>query len=166
MTTKNTQGVTPDEMDFLRESNAIEGVYDDASLVHAIEAWVWLRKQEVMTPKVILHTHQILMRHQPLKVEYIGAFRRIPVWVGGKMGRPWQVIEQEILMQFCFETMRKSPPPDWKALHVKYEEIHPFVDGNGRTGRMFMNWTRVKRCNLPVLIIKESERQEYYQWFK
>ena len=53
-----------------------------------------------------------------------------------------------------------------KTLHVKYEKIHPFVDGNGRTGRIFMNWWRIKN-NLPILVIHEGKEQmDYYKWFK
>ena len=49
--------------------------------------------------------------------------------------------------------------------HVKFESIHPFVDGNGRTGRLLMNWIRIK-IGLPILVIKESEKFEYYKWFE
>jgi len=49
-------------------------------------------------------------------------------------------------------------------MHINFEKIHPFIDGNGRIGRMLLNWQRVK-LGLPVLVIKESEKQEYYKWF-
>ena len=72
-----------------------------------------------------------------------------------------------LLQNWVFETMRAHPKVDSIDLHVKYEKIHPFADGNGRTGRMFMNWTRLKRNNEPLLIIHEGEEQrEYYGWFK
>jgi Fic family protein len=52
-----------------------------------------------------------------------------------------------------------------KVLHVQYEKIHPFVDGNGRTGRIFMNWWRINN-GLPILVIHEGKEQwEYYKWF-
>ncbi len=56
---------------------------------------------------------------------------------------------------------------EWsQQLHVSYEKIHPFVDGNGRTGRMFMNWWRLTN-GLPLLIIHEGDEQyNYYQWFQ
>jgi len=49
--------------------------------------------------------------------------------------------------------------------HIHFEKIHPFVDGNGRMGRILMNWQRVK-VGLQPLIIWASERQAYYAWFK
>lgn len=155
-----------DETMFLRESNAIEGVYDEDSLQQAMLAWEYLRAQEVLTLKVIRETHAILMAHSDLEPECIGAFRTFDVFVGNrKMDIP-RTIEPNLKMQFCFETMRANPAPDWKRLHVLYERIHPFADGNGRTGRMFMNWTRVKRCGLPILVVLAAERQEYYKWFR
>jgi Fic family protein len=38
------------------------------------------------------------------------------------------------------------------------------MDGNGRIGRILLNWQR-RYWNLPILIIKESEKEEYYKWF-
>lgn len=158
--------------DFLRESNAIEGVTEDDALKAAHEAWDFLMTQDVLTLSVIRETHKILMSvhsawdEPAIGARYRGEFRDCDVWIGGRKGLMPALIGGYLLMQFVFETMRKSPPPDWKALHIKYEEIHPWLDGNGRTGRLFMNWTRIKRCGLPILIIKASERQDYYKWFR
>lgn len=152
--------------EFLRESNAIEGVYDEVSFTQARRAWEYLMKQDVLTLVVILKTHKILMLHSNLQPNEKGYIRTVDVWVGRHKGMTPALIASHLTMAFCFETMRVSPPPDWQALHVKYEQIHPFVDGNGRTGRMFMNWTRVRRCNLPILTIYADERQAYYDWFR
>lgn len=45
--------------------------------------------------------------------------------------------------------------------HVKFENIHPFADGNGRTGRLAMNYLLVLHTHPPV-IIHEEDRKEYY----
>ena len=45
--------------------------------------------------------------------------------------------------------------------HVKFENIHPFADGNGRTGRLTMNYYLVLNGHPPVTIHQE-DRKEYY----
>ena len=148
--------------EFLYQSNLIEGVDDDASLKQARVAWDYLVEQKEMSPSVILKTHKILMLNQPLRPNERGYFREIPVYVGGRETLDWKVIEER--MKILAMNMWLNPK-NWKRHHVEYETIHPFVDGNGRTGRMFMNWERLKE-GLPILIINADERHEYYEWFK
>lgn len=45
--------------------------------------------------------------------------------------------------------------------HVKFENIHPFAEGNGRTGRLAMNYFLLIN-NHPPIIIHEEDRKEYY----
>ena len=45
--------------------------------------------------------------------------------------------------------------------HAKFENIHPFADGNGRTGRMAMNYLLVLHDHPPI-IIHEEDRKDYY----
>lgn len=45
--------------------------------------------------------------------------------------------------------------------HAKFENIHPFADGNGRTGRLAMNYLLVLYGHPPI-IIHEEDRKEYY----
>jgi Fic family protein len=156
----------PEEVEFLKESNAIEGVYDDKSLQQAIYAWEYLKKEKKLTQGVVLRTHKILMLHQPLMPNEKGYYRTCPVYIGGREGVRWEHLN--LAMDEWLVPMNQKPQfvvDNWKKLHVDYEKIHPFVDGNGRTGRMFMNWYRLKG-KMPVLVIKESEKYAYYDWFK
>lgn len=148
--------------EFLRESNAIEQVYDDDSLEQAHLAWEYLMMQDTLTPDVVKNTHAILMKNQDLLESEKGQFRTCAVYIGGREGMPWTLLEGAI-SNWCNENLGRKTD---KELHVMYEAIHPFIDGNGRTGRLFMNWLRLKR-KMPILIIHEGEEQwDYYQWFR
>lgn len=148
---------------FLEESNAIEGVFDYDSLKQAEYAWEYLISEKKLSHGVLLKTHKILMLHQPLMPDEKGYFRQSPVYIGGKEALHHSQIR--IALEGWLKLMNDElTTRDWQMLHVMYEGIHPFVDGNGRTGRMFMNWQRVK-AGLPILVIKEAEKQDYYRWF-
>lgn len=160
---------------FLKESNAIEGIYNDDSLTQAWKAWEYLSGQDKLTVDVVLETHRLLMANQKLPENQKGHFRRVAVWIAGCEGVNWDAIPSLIdlwikaVMQLVDggKTVATQEVQETfaKTHHVTCEKIHPFVDGNGRTGRMFMNWQRLK-LGLPLLIIEADKRWKYYEWFR
>lgn len=171
ITNPKFRGYGKDIVEFLVESNAIEGVYDEDSLQQAIYAWQYLTSEKKLTKSVILKTHKILMLHQKLLPDERGYFRKCDVQVGGEIKLSWQSVPYAIdqlveRIEFIkdIKYSKKDLEQMSQSLHIQYEDIHPFIDGNGRTGRMFMNWWRLER-GLTILVIKESEKQDYYKWF-
>lgn len=160
--------MTADEITFLRESNNIEDEWDDISLQDAILAWEYIKDQPELTIENILETHKLLMANRDtIEDKYKGQFRDGPVWIGGREGKPWFVVS-DLIENWCNDANSHIISEDFdipKEEHIAYESIHPFFDGNGRTGRIFYNWQR-KRLGLGIDIIWENEKQDYYEWFR
>lgn len=163
--------ITKSERDFLIQSNLIEGVGEEG-LPDSIKAWGYAKGLECVTREIILEIHRLLA--QTLNPRIAGKFRDCSVRVGGRRCCDPYFIEGEIekILRVMNHKPRLSDTDDildkeeWtKATHIDFEILHPFEDFNGRTGRILMNWERLK-LGLPILIIKYKERFEYYKWFE
>lgn len=147
----------------LKESNAIEGVYDKRSLADAHAAWKYMMMYDTINTQIIKHAHKILMKHQDVENKYKGNWRDVPVFIGGiKKSDPPLVIDKK-MSTLCKKILAKGSDPI--DLHVEFEEIHPFIDGNGRIGRMVMNWHSVKRNGGDLIVYTEADKQTYYELF-
>lgn len=49
--------------------------------------------------------------------------------------------------------------------HLEFEKIHPFEDGNGRTGRLLINFELLKN-NIPPIVIPKEERTKYFEFLR
>lgn len=68
-------------------------------------------------------------------------------------------------MEFLLERYHRKEPHDLKDLaefHAEFEKIHPFQDGNGRTGRMIL-FKECLRSNIMPFIIGDDRKAEYYE---
>jgi len=168
-----------DEIIFLDESNRIEGKFGEVCLNASIEAWNYINGRSSLSLNDVLRTHAFLMEppeawddHRIVGMGGRGMLRNVDVYIGGNKAlnsaSVGYAIEDWIeAMNMTFENMSPEILEERsKNLHVQYERIHPFEDGNGRTGRIFMNWWRIKN-GLPLLVIHAGDEQmEYYKWFK
>lgn len=173
--------MTRQELDFLRESNNIEDEWDDLSLQDAILAWEFIKNKTTISPANILKVHGLLMRNRTTITNAEKAvFRNGPIWIGNHEGKPWYAVPT-LIQEWCDranETVKSAnlATKDDEDIfidlenqiqqdHIHYESVHPFFDGNGRSGRILMNWQRVM-CGLPIAVIKEKDKMSYYKWFK
>lgn len=148
-------------LEMLRESNAIEGVYNDDALRSSVEAWHYLLSYKRLSAKNIRETHRTLMSNSDLICHYQGVWRPIQVWVGDHTP-PAPIILDALMEEWIMRAnLLDNPIVD----HIAFEAIHPFVDGNGRMGRLLMNWQLVKK-KLPLQVYTAAERQEYYKLFR
>ncbi len=145
---------------FIRESNLIDGVDDPKEDAQSAKAWEYLSSQDKLTVEVVKETHRLIMINEPMLRP--GSFRRQAVWIGGREGVNWKKIPAWMKRWLKVANLPGIPMTD----HVSFEMIHPFIDGNGRTGRMLLNWESLKKDNKIYIIKSETKHEEYYPIFK
>jgi len=155
-------------IDFLEHNNLIEGVGEEG-LTDSIKAYDYLMQvKPPLTEKHLLKTHKLLLRN--LNPRIAGNYRDCLVQVGGRICPPVQEIPKrlkeffELINRKCPKYSKCEKENFCKLTHIIFEKAHPFEDGNGRTGRLLLNWQR-KQMSLPILIVRYENRWEYYNWF-
>ena len=124
------------------------------------------KKDMPLSESVIKNIHALVLMNRP---EDKGVYRRIPVRIMGAFTEPVQpyLIEPKMAELLATDNERKGVLHDIERVarfHLEFEGIHPFIDGNGRTGRLLMNLELIK-CGYPPINVKFADRKRYYDAF-
>lgn len=117
-----------------------------------------------LSERVIKEIHSLVLMADR---ENRGVYRRVPVMIMGSEHTPPQPYLVPKLMEQLVIDYKNSSDDVITAvsrLHLEFESIHPFIDGNGRTGRLLLNFELMKSGLLPVNI-KFADRMKYYDCF-
>ena len=114
---------------------------------------------------VIKQIHSLVLADKPRDR---GEYRRVPVRIMGATHIPPQpyAIEPkmaELLLDYANDT--RNIVEKLADFHIRFEAIHPFIDGNGRTGRLLINLELMKQ-GYPPIDIKFTDRMRYYDAFE
>jgi Fic family protein len=177
-------------IDYTYNSNAIEGstlTLDETALVlnegvtiggkplkHHLEAighrdayyYVedLVKNKVSISEKVIKDIHSLVLMDRQMDK---GVYRSVPVRVGSfHPCQPYEVpIQMERLMLDYDREMQKLRVVERAAIfHLRFETIHPFIDGNGRVGRLLLNLELMKE-GYPPVNVKFTDRAKYYGCF-
>jgi Fic family protein len=169
----------------LLRAEAARGLGDDPSDITAIEvlgnidAMVYgiehIDAGDPINVDLLLEVHRRLLAKTRLE-EYGGKFREQQNWIGGSaynpctaafVPPPHEVVPELIEDLVAFSNDDSLPPVAQAAIaHAQFETIHPFVDGNGRTGRalihlIFRQRAVAPRILPPVSLILATWAQDY-----
>ena len=118
-----------------------------------------------LTERVIKDIHHLVLSD---KKDDRGTYRKVPVRIMGASNEPAQPYMISPMMEQLLERYVSSHDNIVAKLarfHLEFESIHPFIDGNGRTGRLLVNLELMK-AGYPPIDIKFTDRLAYYQAFE
>ena len=117
-----------------------------------------------ISESIIKQIHYLVLAD---KKEDRGVYRRVPVRIMGAQHEPVQPYLIESKMEHLLHNFAESTEHIVTKLarfHIEFEGIHPFIDGNGRTGRLLVNLELMK-AGYPPIDIKFTDRIAYYNAF-
>lgn len=117
-----------------------------------------------LTERSLKELHGLILKG--IDTENAGRYRQRNVIISGASCTPPEFLQVQQHMDAFFAWYAQSAPalhPVERAarVHADFVNIHPFVDGNGRTARLIMN-LELMRAGFPVVIIPVEERSAYY----
>lgn len=160
----------------LREYMEVRGYADAASWIYgqALNPGAW-SSGELLSLTELRHIHRLALApawdvapHPSAgHSERPGSFREhdIRPFPGGMRPPPWTEVPA-MVTDWLREVQALAPegeaiePEALAKVHARFEQIHPFLDGNGRTGRLVLNLLLV-RLGYPPAIIFKGDRRRY-----
>lgn len=178
-------------LEFTYNSNAIEGntltLQETAMVLEGItidkkplkdhleavghkEAFEYVRQlvleKEEFSERIIKEIHSLVLMDRR---EDRGVYRKIPVRIMGAAHEPPQpymvpVLMEQLIVKHAMINKKLHTIERVARFHMEFEGIHPFIDGNGRTGRLLLNFELMQKGYLPVNV-KFADRRRYYECF-
>jgi len=145
------QGKEPREIyEAINHKNALELVFKK------------LQNEDIFDEKFIKSLNETINRN----IKDTEGYRTIQVFIRGSEHIPPSPEKIPNLMNYYVYNYNNDEQNIFTKIatyHIEFEKIHPFEDGNGRTGRLLLNYELLKN-NIPPVVISKEDRVKYFEF--
>lgn len=175
---EGTQATMDDILDPALSENTNQNIQDVVSYIKASQYAKERLKELPISNRLIKETHKVLVENLRGDEKYPGEFRRSQNWIGpaGSTLRNARYIPPNVedmieamsdLEKFINADDEIDPLIKIALIHYQFETIHPFLDGNGRLGRLLINLFFLEKQvltyeSLYISYYLKRNRIEYY----
>ncbi len=136
---------------------AINHKYALSSMLEAI------RNEEQLSERLIINLAVLINKN----IRDISGYRTVPVLIRGAEHHPIPPKDiKQAMLYYVYNYNHDDGCSIYEKIadyHIRFERIHPFEDGNGRTGRLLINFGLLSDGKAPI-VIDQDDRSEYFEY--
>lgn len=165
LTYAETYAILYNDNSFKIEGTEPREIYEAINHKKALElVFKNLQSNEEFDERFIKNLNKIINKN----IKYTEGYRTVQVFIQGSEHIPPEPEKVPNLMMYYIYNYNHDNQDIFTKIsrnHIEFEKIHPFEDGNGRTGRLLINYELLKN-NLPPVVIAKEDRVKYFEFLR
>lgn len=165
LTFAETYAILYNDNSFKIQGKEPREIYEAINHKKALELiFEYLKENTQLDERIIKNINEIINKD----IKDTKGYRKVQVFIRGSEHIPPEPEKIPNLMNYYIYNYNNDEQEIFEKIaqyHIEFEKIHPFEDGNGRTGRLLLNYELLKN-NLPPIVISKEDRVKYFEYLK
>ena len=165
LTYAETYAILYNDNSFKIEGKEPREIYEAINHKKALELlFENLKEQELFDERFIKKINKTINEN----IKEADGYRKVQVFIRGSEHIPPEPEKIPNLMNYFIYNYNNDGQDLFNKIakyHIEFEKIHPFEDGNGRTGRLLLNYELIKNNQAPI-VIEKDDRVKYFEYLK
>ena len=165
LTYSETYAILYNDNSFKIQNREPREIYEAINHKAALEiVFEYLKTENELSDKLVKNINETINKN----VLFTEGYRKVQVFISSSEELPPSPEKIPNLMNYYIFNYNGDQGNIFEKIakyHIEFEKIHPFEDGNGRTGRILMNFELIKN-NLPPIVISKDDRVKYFEFIR